>query len=136
MPIQGQPCFCKYAQGADSVEPMFKHLKMSYVGLQLIVVILPGKTPVYGKKRRCNLILIKKGWMGVNNIHHEIGSIVTHLPLCSSYILMTLIICIFNRTNALISKGQNRIIVLCLRIQLKLNGWETPSSVWLHSVSR
>lgn len=49
MPIQGQPCFCKYAQGADSVEPMFKHLKMSYVGLQLIVVILPGKTPVYGK---------------------------------------------------------------------------------------
>lgn len=50
MPIQGQPCFCKYAQGADSVEPMFKHLKMSYVGLQLIVVILPGKTPVYGKE--------------------------------------------------------------------------------------
>lgn len=50
MPIQGQPCFCKYAQGADSVEPMFKHLKMSYVGLQLIVVILPGKTPVYGKR--------------------------------------------------------------------------------------
>ena len=49
MPIQGQPCFCKYAQGADSVEPMFKHLKMSYVGLQLIVVILPGKTPVYGE---------------------------------------------------------------------------------------
>ena len=51
MPIQGQPCFCKYAQGADSVEPMFKHLKMSYVGLQLIVVILPGKTPVYGKRK-------------------------------------------------------------------------------------
>ncbi|KTF86032.1 hypothetical protein cypCar_00014445, partial [Cyprinus carpio] len=53
MPIQGQPCFCKYAQGADSVEPMFKHLKMSYVGLQLIVVILPGKTPVYGMATQC-----------------------------------------------------------------------------------
>ncbi|KAF3834127.1 hypothetical protein F7725_025331 [Dissostichus mawsoni] len=52
MPIQGQPCFCKYAQGADSVEPMFKHLKMSYVGLQLIVVILPGKTPVYAEVKR------------------------------------------------------------------------------------
>ncbi|KAG8588443.1 hypothetical protein GDO81_005978, partial [Engystomops pustulosus] len=49
MPIQGQPCFCKYAQGADSVEPMFKHLKLTYVGLQLIVVILPGKTPVYAE---------------------------------------------------------------------------------------
>lgn len=48
MPIQGQPCFCKYAQGADSVEPMFKHLKYTYQGLQLVVVILPGKTPVYG----------------------------------------------------------------------------------------
>ncbi|XP_033083024.1 protein argonaute-4 isoform X2 [Trachypithecus francoisi] len=52
MPIQGQPCFCKYAQGADSVEPMFKHLKMTYVGLQLIVVILPGKTPVYAEVKR------------------------------------------------------------------------------------
>uniref|UniRef100_A0A8W4FIT7 Protein argonaute-1 n=1 Tax=Sus scrofa TaxID=9823 RepID=A0A8W4FIT7_PIG len=53
MPIQGQPCFCKYAQGADSVEPMFKHLKMTYVGLQLIVVILPGKTPqVFQAPRR------------------------------------------------------------------------------------
>lgn len=49
MPIQGQPCFCKYAQGADSVEPMFRHLKYTYQGLQLVVVILPGKTPVYGK---------------------------------------------------------------------------------------
>ncbi|EPY79796.1 hypothetical protein CB1_000884022 [Camelus ferus] len=47
MPIQGQPCFCKYAQGADSVEPMFRHLKNTYSGLQLIIVILPGKTPVY-----------------------------------------------------------------------------------------
>lgn len=49
MPIQGQPCFCKYAQGADSVEPMFRHLKNTYSGLQLIIVILPGKTPVYGR---------------------------------------------------------------------------------------
>lgn len=50
MPIQGQPCFCKYAQGADSVEPMFRHLKNTYAGLQLVVVILPGKTPVYGRR--------------------------------------------------------------------------------------
>lgn len=52
MPIQGQPCFCKYAQGADSVEPMFRHLKNTYTGLQLVVVILPGKTPVYGRRPR------------------------------------------------------------------------------------
>ena len=55
MPIQGQPCFCKYAQGADSVEPMFRHLKNTYAGLQLIIVILPGKTPVYGKGRKDRL---------------------------------------------------------------------------------
>ncbi|KAA8591795.1 hypothetical protein FQN60_017169 [Etheostoma spectabile] len=52
MPIQGQPCFCKYAQGADSVEPMFRHLKNTYAGLQLIIVILPGKTPVYAEVKR------------------------------------------------------------------------------------
>ncbi|OCT77211.1 hypothetical protein XELAEV_18032409mg [Xenopus laevis] len=52
MPIQGQPCFCKYAQGADSVEPMFRHLKNTYTGLQLVVVILPGKTPVYAEVKR------------------------------------------------------------------------------------
>ena len=49
MPILGQPCFCKYATGADQVEPMFRYLKNTYPGLQLIVVVLPGKTPVYGE---------------------------------------------------------------------------------------
>ena len=50
MPIMGQPCFCKYATGPDQVEPMFRYLKNTYQGLQLIVVVLPGKTPVYGKE--------------------------------------------------------------------------------------
>ncbi|CAM9566714.1 protein argonaute-2-like isoform X2 [Petromyzon marinus] len=52
MPIQGQPCFCKYARDAESVEPMFRHLKNTYAGLQLILVILPGKTPVYAEVKR------------------------------------------------------------------------------------
>lgn len=50
MPIIGQPCFCKYATGPDQVEPMFRYLKNSFNALQLVVVVLPGKTPVYGKK--------------------------------------------------------------------------------------
>lgn len=49
MPIMGQPCFCKYASGVEQVEPMFRYLKAQFHGLQLIVVVLPGKTPVYGK---------------------------------------------------------------------------------------
>jgi hypothetical protein len=46
--------FCligKYATGPDQVEPMFRYLKSSFTALQLVVVVLPGKTPVYGKWR-------------------------------------------------------------------------------------
>ena len=53
MPIMGQPCFCKYATGPDQVEPMFRYLKNTYQGLQLICVVLPGKTPVYGQYEQC-----------------------------------------------------------------------------------
>lgn len=52
MPIVGQPCFCKYANGPDQVEPMFRYLKQTFQGLQLIVVVLPGKTPVYAEVKR------------------------------------------------------------------------------------
>ncbi|XP_052085902.1 protein argonaute-2-like isoform X7 [Mytilus californianus] len=57
MPILGQPCFCKYATGPDQVEPMFRYLKNTYQGLQLIVVVLPGKTPVYAEVKRVGDIL-------------------------------------------------------------------------------
>ena len=36
---------------------MFRHLKNTYSGLQLIIVILPGKTPVYGRREREREIL-------------------------------------------------------------------------------
>ncbi|KAK6618088.1 Protein argonaute-2 [Polyplax serrata] len=52
MPIVGQPCFCKYATGPDQVEPMFRYLKSSFHALQLVVVVLPGKTPVYAEVKR------------------------------------------------------------------------------------
>ncbi|KAF7632951.1 hypothetical protein Mgra_00007654 [Meloidogyne graminicola] len=52
MPIQGQPVFCKYSLGVDQVEPMFKFLKQTYPGLQLVCVVLPGKTPVYAEVKR------------------------------------------------------------------------------------
>jgi len=52
MPIIGQPCFCKYAGGEDQVEPMFRFLKTMYPQLQLVVVVLPGKTPVYAEVKR------------------------------------------------------------------------------------
>ncbi|GFQ68100.1 protein argonaute-2 [Trichonephila clavata] len=52
MPIIGQPCFCKYATGAEQVEPMFRYLKSTFQGLQLVVVVLPGKTPVYAEVKR------------------------------------------------------------------------------------
>lgn len=58
MPIMGQPCFCKYANGVEQVEPMFRYLKNTYPGLQLIVVVLPGKTPVYAEVKRVGDTLI------------------------------------------------------------------------------
>jgi eukaryotic translation initiation factor 2C len=58
MPIMGQPCFCKYASGVEQVEPMFRYLKTQYHGLQLIVVVLPGKTPVYAEVKRVGDTLI------------------------------------------------------------------------------
>ncbi|XP_015374686.1 PREDICTED: protein argonaute-2-like [Diuraphis noxia] len=52
MPIIGHPCFCKYASGIDQVEPMFRFLKSTFTKLQLVIVVLPGKTPVYGEVKR------------------------------------------------------------------------------------
>ena len=41
--------FFRYANGPDQVEPMFRYLKSTFQGLQLVVVVLPGKTPVYAE---------------------------------------------------------------------------------------
>ena len=38
--------------GSDQVEPMFKYLMQTFPNLQLIVVVLPGKTPVYAEVKR------------------------------------------------------------------------------------
>lgn len=63
MPILGQPCFCKYAVGVDQVEPMFKYLKTNFQGLQLVCVVLPGKTPVYGAYDYLDLFILPyKKW--------------------------------------------------------------------------
>uniref|UniRef100_A0A8C5W967 Protein argonaute-1 n=1 Tax=Leptobrachium leishanense TaxID=445787 RepID=A0A8C5W967_9ANUR len=52
MPVQAGPIFCKYAQGADNVEPLFRHLKTAHRDIQLVIVVLPGKTPVYAEVKR------------------------------------------------------------------------------------
>ena len=49
--------FCKnfiifFSLGSDQVEPMFKYLMNTFTNLQLIVVVLPGKTPVYAEVKR------------------------------------------------------------------------------------
>ncbi|XP_023346536.1 protein argonaute-1 isoform X2 [Eurytemora carolleeae] len=52
MRIIREPCFCKYIHDATSVMPMFNFLKKEFPELQLIVVVLPGKTPVYAEVKR------------------------------------------------------------------------------------
>ena len=38
--------------GPDQVEPMFKYLKKQFPAIQLVVIVLPGKTPVYAEVKR------------------------------------------------------------------------------------
>uniref|UniRef100_A0A1I7TGW4 Protein argonaute-1 n=2 Tax=Caenorhabditis tropicalis TaxID=1561998 RepID=A0A1I7TGW4_9PELO len=52
MPIMGNPVFCKYAIGVEQVEPILKYLKQNYREIQLVVCVLPGKTPVYAEIKR------------------------------------------------------------------------------------
>jgi eukaryotic translation initiation factor 2C len=50
MPITTSPGFCKYSVGVEQVEPMFKFIMQTLPQIQLILVILPGKSPVYGER--------------------------------------------------------------------------------------
>ncbi|KAK4336898.1 hypothetical protein RND71_043463 [Anisodus tanguticus] len=52
MPIIGQACAFKYPNRVEEVEPLLKDLKQKFNGLQLIIVILPGKTPIYAEVKR------------------------------------------------------------------------------------
>ncbi|XP_071810855.1 protein argonaute-2-like isoform X2 [Apostichopus japonicus] len=83
MPIMGQPCFCKYAVGADQVEPMFRHLKKTYKGLQLIVVVLPGKTPVYAEVKRVGdtLLGVATQCVQVKNVNRTTAQTLSNLCL-------------------------------------------------------
>ncbi|OAF70228.1 Protein argonaute 1 [Intoshia linei] len=46
------PVFCKYAIGVNHVEPIFTYLNHHFPYLQLLIVVLPGKTPVYAEIKR------------------------------------------------------------------------------------
>lgn len=50
MPVTKDPYFQRYIQGVDNVEPLFRQLMAEKTDLQLIMVVLPGKTPVYGEE--------------------------------------------------------------------------------------
>lgn len=39
---------------------MFRYLKSTFTGLQLVVVVLPGKTPVYGNINFYEIIFLFK----------------------------------------------------------------------------
>ena len=50
MPFAAQPVFCKYfKKSTTDIEGIFKLLTSSNPELQLVLVVLPGKTNIYGK---------------------------------------------------------------------------------------
>nr|CAD7588201.1 unnamed protein product [Timema genevievae] len=65
MPIFGHPCFCKYATGVDQIEPMFQYLKSSFPNLQLVLAILPGKTPIYAELKRVGDTIVGLATQGI-----------------------------------------------------------------------
>ena len=52
MRIVREPSFCKYIHDLSNVQPMFGYLRKEFPQLQLIIVVLPGKTPVYAEVKR------------------------------------------------------------------------------------
>lgn len=52
MPFVADCCYLQYAKNVDQVEPLFIQLRRHFRDLQLIMVILPGKTPVYAEVKR------------------------------------------------------------------------------------
>lgn len=47
-----RPALCKYALGIEQVEPLMLFLRTAFQGIQLVIVVLPGKTPVYAEVKR------------------------------------------------------------------------------------
>ena len=48
MHFVNDPLFIQRATTLDQVEPIFVQMTRTHRQLQLIIVILPGKTPIYG----------------------------------------------------------------------------------------
>ena len=118
MPIIGQPSFCKYANGPDQVEPMFRYLKTTFQGLQLVVVVLPGKTPVYAEVKRVgDTILGKLEKKKFRQIDYHF-SISFFLP--TTFLIGMATQCVqaknVNKTSA------QTLSNLCLKINVKLGG--------------
>ena len=53
------------------VEPMFRYLKNSFPALQLVVVVLPGKTPVYAEVAQKLILFLT---VIIVNVFHGVSS--------------------------------------------------------------
>ena len=61
----------RWLQGMDTVEPVFRQLRQEYPDLQLVMIILPGKTPIYGndhKNTPCYMVIMKKAFSCVKGV--------------------------------------------------------------------
>ena len=69
--------------GSDQVEPMFKYLMTNFTNLQLIVVVLPGKTPVYAEVKRVGdtLLGIATQCVQVKNVNKTTTQTLSNLCL-------------------------------------------------------
>ncbi|CAD5227604.1 unnamed protein product [Bursaphelenchus okinawaensis] len=52
MYMNPNPVFCKYAAGVDQIGAILQYLKATFKDLQLVTVVLPGKTLMYAELKR------------------------------------------------------------------------------------
>ncbi|KAL3172281.1 hypothetical protein MRX96_013255 [Rhipicephalus microplus] len=66
MCIAPQPCTHTYLTKVDEVEPAFRYLKTRFACPNLVIIVLPGKTPIYAKVKRVGNTLMGVATQCVN----------------------------------------------------------------------
>ncbi|KAL3172280.1 hypothetical protein MRX96_013254 [Rhipicephalus microplus] len=66
MCISPQPCTHTCLTKVDEVEPAFRYLKTRFACPNLVIVVLPGKTPIYAEVKRVGNTLMGVATQWVN----------------------------------------------------------------------
>ncbi|CAB4012828.1 argonaute-2-like isoform X1 [Paramuricea clavata] len=83
MPVSPQPCFIRYARNDKEVGPLLTHIKTSFKDVQLIIVVLNGKSMVYAEVKRIGdtLLGVATQCLQLKNVVNPSGQTLANLCL-------------------------------------------------------